>query len=241
MRDLFIGPVFLLQGFRLLARPGLRRFVMGPLLVNLVLFAGLLYQASDWIRAAVGWLLSRLPDFLQWLGILLVPLFWLLALVVVFYSFSLIANFIGAPFNGLLAEAVEAQLGGRTSEVGWKAVLKDVPQALAAELRKLVYFGLRALPLLLLMWIPVVNVPAGALWLLFSAWMMCIQYMDYPMGNHRLFFADQRACLRRRPLLAWSFGAAVMLATLVPVVNFAVMPAAVVGATLLWVRELKPS
>jgi CysZ protein len=67
--------------------------------------------------------------------------------------------------------------------------------------------------------------------------MMTVQYMDYPMANHRLFFKEQRARLRKRPLLAWSFGGLVMLATLVPVVNFIVMPAAVAGATALWVRE----
>jgi CysZ protein len=67
--------------------------------------------------------------------------------------------------------------------------------------------------------------------------MMTVQYLDYPMANHRLFFSEQRARLRKRPLLAWSFGGLVMLATLVPVLNFFVMPAAVAGATVLWVRE----
>ena len=57
------------------------------------------------------------------------------------------------------------------------------------------------------------------------------------MGNHRLFFSEQRARLRRRPLLAWSFGGLVMLCTIIPVVNFIVMPAAVAGATVIWVRE----
>jgi CysZ protein len=38
-------------------------------------------------------------------------------------------------------------------------------------------------------------------------------------------------------LLAWGFGGLVMLCTMIPVVNFFVMPAAVAGATLIWVRE----
>lgn len=99
------------------------------------------------------------------------------------------------------------------------------------------YFGLRAVPLLILMLIPVINVAVSILWVLFSAWMMTVQYIDYPMANHQLFFKEQRARLRKRPLLAWSFGGLVMLCTLVPVVNFFVMPAAVAGSTLLWVRE----
>jgi len=91
--------------------------------------------------------------------------------------------------------------------------------------------------LLLLLLIPVVNVGASVLWMLFSAWMMTVQYVDYPMANHHLFFKDQRARLRKRPLLAWSFGGLVMVCTLIPVLNFVVMPAAVAGSTALWVRE----
>jgi len=83
----------------------------------------------------------------------------------------------------------------------------------------------------------VANVVVSVLWVLFSAWMMTVQYMDYPMANHQLFFKEQRARLRKRPLLAWSFGGLVMLCTLLPVVNFIVMPAAVAGATAIWVRE----
>jgi CysZ protein len=91
--------------------------------------------------------------------------------------------------------------------------------------------------LLVLLLVPGVNVLASVLWVLFSAWMMAVQYLDYPMANHSLFFKQQRARLRKRPLLAWSFGGPVMLITMIPVLNFFVMPAAVAGATLIWVRE----
>ena len=116
-------------------------------------------------------------------------------------------------------------------------VVRDILPSLYSELRKLLYFMLRAIPLLILLLIPLVNVAASVLWVLFSAWMMTVQYIDYPMANHRLFFKDQRARLRRRPVLAWSFGGVVMLCTMIPVLNFFVMPAAVAGATSLWVNE----
>lgn len=101
----------------------------------------------------------------------------------------------------------------------------------------MIYFALRAVPLLILLLVPAINVVASLLWVLFSAWMMAVQYIDYPMANHGLFFKEQRARLRKRPLLAWSFGGLVMLCTMIPLVNFFVMPAAVAGATLVWVRE----
>ena len=41
MKDLSSGPGYLIQGFALLRKPGLRRFVVIPLSVNVLLFGGL--------------------------------------------------------------------------------------------------------------------------------------------------------------------------------------------------------
>ena len=237
MKDLFSGPRYMLEGFGLLTRPGLRRFVAIPVLVNMIIFGGLITLAYGWVDDASRFRIAKLPDWLHWLSYIVIPVFVLTSLVVIFYGFSIVANIIAAPFNGLLAEAVEAHLTGKQFESSWKQVARDIVPSILSELRKLIYFVLRAIPLLLLLLIPVVNVGASVLWMLFSAWMMTVQYIDYPMANHHLFFKDQRARLRKRPLLAWSFGGLVMVCTLVPVLNFVVMPAAVAGSTALWVRE----
>ena len=114
-------------------------------------------------------------------------------------------------------------------------MLRDAVPAVLNELRKLLYILAWSLPLLVLFVIPVVNVAAPALWLLFGAWTLAVEYMDYPMGNHDLRFVEQRRRLRERRLLSLGFGGAVTVTTMIPVVNFFVMPAAVAGATALWV------
>lgn len=240
MTQFFRGMGYLLEGLALIRQPGLRRFVLVPLTINVGLFGGLLWWAVGWVNSAVQYLLGRLPDWLAWLSWLVWPVFVLLALLLVFYGFSALANFIAAPFNGLLAEAVETHLRGRTLESGWLDAVKDMPASLASELHKLGYFLLRAIPLGLLFLVPLANLAAPLLWLAFSAWMLAIQYADYPMANHRLRFAEQRRRLRRQPLLALGFGVAVLLLTLVPVANFLVMPAAVAGASAWWSKEQAP-
>ena len=79
---------------------------------------------------------------------------------------------------------------------------------------------------------------APVLWFLLGAWMMSIQFVDYPMDNHQLGFADVKEAVRSRRLSSMGFGGLVALCTSIPVVNFFVVPAAVVGATLLWSKEL---
>lgn len=240
MKDTLRGARYLLQGWTLIRRPGLRRFVVAPLAINAVLFGFGLWLAGIGFADLMDWLFRGLPGWLDWLRYLLWPLFAIGALVVVFYTFSLVANLVGAPFNGLLAEAVERELTGRRpADAGWGAVLRELVPALLTEVRKLGYFLLWAVPLGILFLIPVVNLAAPLLWAAFSAWMLSLEYMDYPMGNHSVPFTAQRRRLRERRLLALGFGGTALAFTLVPVVNFLVMPIAVAGATVMWVEEFQ--
>ena len=240
MKNHFSGIHYLFEGLRLIRQPGLRRYVAVPLLVSVVFFTGAIFALVHWLELLIDMLLGYLPAWLDWLRYLLWPLFALVAVLVVFYSFSLLTNLIAAPFNGMLAEAVEQHLTGQPIDTGgWKALVKDIVPSLFSELRKLVYFLLRAAPLGILFLIPGLNLAAPFIWAVFSAWMLAIEYIDYPMANHLLHFAEQKKRLRQRRLLAYGFGGGSLLLTLIPVVNFLAMPVSVAGATALWVGEFR--
>ena len=236
MGNPFAGFTHFFSGLRLIMQPGLRRFVLIPLGINIVIFAGLLWLAAGQFEALMEWLLPALPGWLAWLVTLLWLLFGALAALLVFFSFTLVANLIGAPFNGLL---VEKHLTGQPlpEGSGLAAALKEAPGAIMDELGKLLYFALWAVPLLLLSLVPVVNVVAPFLWLLFTAWMMAVEYGDFPLGNHGMKGREIRATLRGKRLLSLGFGGTTLVATMIPVFNFLVMPTAVAGATAMWVRE----
>ncbi len=73
-----------------------------------------------------------------------------------------------------------------------------------------------------------------------AAFRQCIllfQYIDYPADNHKLGWNEMLAWLRQKRWQSMSFGGIVYLVLLIPVVNILMMPAAVAGATLFWVRE----
>jgi len=224
------GAGCLFDGYALVLRPRLRRFVYVPLLVNSLLFTlGIIAGfrvLSAWVRP---WL-ERLPDWLDWLQWLLLPLFGVFALGVLFFGFALVANLISAPFNGLLAERCEQRLRGETPSSS-RPLYKEIPSAVMGELIKLRYYLARALPLLLLSLIPVFGLLATAVLVIFTIWMLGIEYLDYPLGNRGLLFPQQRKLAAKNRWAVLGFGSAVFLLTLVPLVNFTVMPAAVAGAT----------
>ena len=227
------------EALPLLLRPGLRLFVILPLLVNLLVFGGLIVFALQLFNDTLAHLMGSVPDWLSWLDWLLWPLFVVLMLLTVFFTFSLLANLIAAPFNGFLAEKIEVVLRGRDDfpPFSLQELAAMVPRTVGRELRKLAYFLPRAIPLLLLTFIPLINLIAIPLWLLFRVCMLAIQYVDYPADNNKLSWPDMLAWLREKRWQSLGFGGTVYLALLVPFANILVMPVAVAGATLFWVRE----
>ncbi|MCB5187084.1 sulfate transporter CysZ [Methylobacillus caricis] len=233
------GPQYLAEGLKLLFQPGMRRFLLLPLTANLLLFIGMIslavQQFSQWVHA----FMPALPSWLGFLSYILWPLFVLLVLIMILFTFTMLANIIAAPFNGLLAEKVEIMVRGQDTfpPFSWAELIAMVPRTLGRELRKLAYFLPRAAGLFILSLIPVVNLAAAPLWILFGIWMMCVQYLDYPADNHKLGWNDMLAWLRTKRWQSLGFGGTVYLALMIPVLNIVMMPAAVAGAALFWVRE----
>ena len=150
--------------------------------------------------------------------------------IALFFAFAIVANLISAPFNGLLAERCEQRLRGVSPSTS-RPLYQEIPAALLGELIKLRYYLVRALPLLLLSLVPVVGLLASGVLAVFTVWMLALEYLDYPLGNHGLLFPEQRKLAAQHRWAVLGFGSAVFLLTLIPLVNFTVMPAAVAGAT----------
>jgi CysZ protein len=162
-----------------------------------------------------------------------------LIVLMVFFTFTTLANIIAAPFNGFLSEKVEVVVRGEdpSPPFRWSELVAMVPRTLGREMRKLGYFLPRAIGLFILSFIPVVNIIAAPLWILFGIWMMCVQYIDYPADNNKLGWNEMLAWLREKRWQSLGFGGSVYLVLLIPGLNVVMMPAAVAGATLFWVRE----
>ncbi len=240
MTDFFVGISYITRGFSLIRRPGIRRYVIIPLLINILLFSLGIYWLGTEFGVWMEWMLGQLPGWLEWLSWILWPLFALSIMVIVFYTFTIVANLIGAPFNSLLAQKLEADLRGEpaSDDGGYAALMKDAGNSIISELKKLLYMIGWMIPLLILYLIPGINFLAPFAWALFTAWMMAIEYNDYPMGNHGFYFRDVKQKMRQYRGLALGFGGATMVMTFIPVLNFLAMPVAVTGATAMWVERI---
>jgi CysZ protein len=88
------------------------------------------------------------------------------------------------------------------------------------------------LPLLILFVIPVVNVIAPLIWLVFSAWCVAVEYFGYPLENQGVLFPEQKQQLKTMRFDAVLFGGIVILGQSLPIFNVLISPTAVIAATL---------
>jgi CysZ protein len=240
--NIFKGFTYPLKGLRIIAKPEIRRFVIIPLSINIVLFTIailLLFNMFD------QWMQSLLPDFPSWLSWLedwiiwiIWPLFASMILFVVFYSFTFIANLIAAPFNSLLSEKVELMLKNQPlNQTPSYPSITTIKQTLTSEASKLVYLLQWSIVILIVSLIPVINIIAPVLWFVFGAWMLALEYIDYPMSNHGYYFKDINRQANSEKALSFGYGCGALLLTSIPILNFLAMPAAVAGATALCITQ----
>ncbi|MEO5365587.1 MAG: sulfate transporter CysZ [Magnetococcus sp. WYHC-3] len=233
------GVPYLLKGIGMLVKPGLKRFVLAPLLLNVSLFSWITWYAFHRFQSFLDWLMGYVPTWLGFLEVPLYLLFGLSAMMVVYFTFSMVANVLGAPFNSLLSEHVEKHLTGslpQGSPGGMGPFFRRVIPLVMSELGKLVYFVAWSVPVLVLFLIPGAQPVAVVVWGLYSAWMLAVEYADVPMGNHGMSHKQVRARLAGNRVASFSFGGAVLVLTSIPGLNLIAMPAAVAGATVMWVE-----
>ena len=230
---------YFLQGLSLIFKPGVKRFVAIPIVINVLLFIIAIVVAGNFVDSLIDKYLPE--DSYAWLKTVLIIFFYLISLIVVFFTFSIVVNIIGAPFNGYLAAAVEKYLTGKEPPGSHRHFMAEFGVLVLSEAKKWLYFLMIAIPLgivsIILFFIPVINVLIPVIWFIFGAWMFSLEYSDYPMGNYGLTFSEIRKEVAKKRMMSLGFGSAVTLGTMLPLFNFIVMPIAVAGATAMRVEQ----
>ena len=231
------GTHALFDGFKLCKDKRLRHFVIIPLVISIVLYFGLIICAWHFFGEFTHWMETQIAHWIKWLAWLLWIIFFIALYLVLAYTFTFIANLIAAPFNNFLSGKAQWILTGKIpAETSWWDVIKSIGPTMKRELKKLAYYLPRAIGFLILYLIPFVNAAASVAWFGFNSWMMALQYLDYPAENNEQSFPQLLKHARKNRGSSYGFGLTVMIGTLIPVVNFFVIPAAVCGATKLWLE-----
>jgi CysZ protein len=236
-------PSLIIEGFKLLWHRRIRWLVIIPLIINILLFSAVTWFAAIWLGDWLSWLTASVPEWLQWLACVIWLLFALLVLVIYAFTFTLFANLIGSPFYGIIAERVIAIQRGDSEQTAQslKSLLPVARDSFLRELQILAYILPRTAAVLVVTlvvsFIPGLNIFAPLIAASWGAWSMAIQYFDYPADFDQVTFREVREKAGKQRWLSLGFGLSALGGAAVPVLNLLMLPATVIGGTLLWCRE----
>ncbi len=234
LRDFFTGAFLPLKSLRLVFQGGkllglslVSSIVTGITLVGL--FVGLWPVSSRIARAIIG------DASLGWL------LGFVVYLVLVVIGALSIPALVLAPLQDPISEATEERCGGFTAppfSVG--RFFKSIGTSLAHTASRLAIIVFGFLVLFPLHFVPGVgSVVYFLLSTAWAAWWLSAEYLSGPMARHLLPFKKVTQVMRAHPSVSLGFGLALYVMLWVPVLNFFLVPIAVVGGTLLF-RALQP-
>ncbi len=236
--DLFRGLAIPARAFFLIVRtPKLLALSVLCAVVTGLTLVGVGWGAWSLGQSLSGWLIAGDAGWQHAASVGLGVVFF----IVLFAAGALTApNVLLAPLQDPLSEATEAQCGDFTAPpFSLGGVVRGTIESLRHTLLRFVFMALGAVVLLPLNLIPV----AGSVLyvVLSSTWSMfwlSVEHLSNPMARHLRPFREVVGALRKRLALSLGIGAALYVLLWIPVLNFFLMPVAVVAGTLLY-RSLR--
>lgn len=202
-----------------------------PMAILIIVLSLVIYA----ILAGLGtWLTAAFTGFFaSYAGVAATIVQILVAITLLYlsvFSLTILVSLFASPFNDLLAEATERELG-----------VPGVPGASASRLIRVFFLDLRKTALTLtlsiaiglFMLIPVV----GLIGLLATALINTFTFVTYPQSRRETGVRDSIAWVRANLPASLGFGLTLVVLFSVPVINLFSIPLAVVGGTLLFVER----
>lgn len=216
--------------------PRLRRYVVVPIVVNLVVAAVLYGTLLSLGLGVVDRLVGEVTGPLAGLAALLQVLVLILALLAVGFLLVRFGVVLGAPWYGRLSEEVEALRSGteRPSEpFSLASAGRDLARAVGYEVRKLALVAAVGALLLAANLVPVLGQVTGtAGGALLAAVVACLDFFEGPLERSRLSFRGKLAVVRRTAPASLGFGLASAGLLAIPFVNLLCLPLCVAAGTI---------
>lgn len=225
------------QGLFLILRPGMRRYVALPLLLNVLVYSAGIY----WLLVQFSSLVDQwFPWWLAWLEWLLWPIMALALLFMALFTFARICHVLCAPFATKLCQAIlRMQEDTPLSVAAARGQGRGAVASIGHEILKLGLFLLWFVPLSALSVIPFLGLPAALALLSISVYWNALEYIDYPLAEIGMPLAELRRQIHDQPMLMLGFGFGQTLLLLCPVINLASVPAGVAGATRMCMSRIR--
>ncbi|WP_282134798.1 EI24 domain-containing protein [Seonamhaeicola maritimus] len=228
--------------FNLISKLKLWKFFAVPMLISFVTAIALFGSAYGLSDNISDWIASILPGWggANWLKVTYRILSGLIILVIGLILFKHIIMALSAPFMSPVSEKIEAHFTGRINQnYRDTSFAQQLWRGIRINVRNLFMELLLTIPLLLLKFIPVVNIFSTALLFLLQAYYAGFGNMDYTLERHYKY-TQSIAFVRRNRGLAIGNGIVFLLFLLIPIIGvILVLPLSVTAASVRTIEALK--
>lgn len=242
IKNIAIGIKAYFGAFNLISKLKLWKYFAVPMIISLVTaiaIFGTAYGLSDNI---VDYITSIFPSWnsYSWVKTTFRIISGLIIIVIGLILFKHIIMALSAPFMSPVSEKIEAHLTGNVSHIHRNtSFLEQLWRGIRINGRNLFMELLLTIPILLLKFIPVVNIFSTILLFLVQAYYAGFGNMDYTLERHFKYNESLRFVRQHRGL-AIGNGIVFILFLLIPLVGVVlVLPLSVTAATLKTVDALK--
>lgn len=234
------GAQYFILGASLCFSDKYRKYIILPILVDILIWVVLWMLGAHYFTCFISWFDNITPSWLHWLNAFFWVSFFISFLILGGYLFTIIARIILAPFLSFLSESVQLSYSNKPmAHFSLAQAPKVIIKSIFRQLRLFAYSLPRLIVLLILFFIPGVNIIAGVLWFLFCGWIQAVQYLDFASDQNNQSFKNQLKLMRKNKYEMLSFGCVIMIFSMIPVVNFLLAPAATIGGTRMFLDKFK--
>lgn len=233
IRGFRVGFWYVIQGAKmLLSDRAMYPYIVGPVLVNAMLFIGFVIAGFALMGRFFG---GGMPE--SWWGFILFAAAFVASLVALLFVsaslFAFLGSIVCAPFYEAIAAHLTRKLGGIVIDRPWWHQVRAI---VSRSTKKWWWYMLIQVALLILYIAPLAVGPFAysALGFLTTAFFLAWEYLDMSFDFRGLSFEERRAwCLKNKGLL-FGFGTAVFIGFAIPLLNLLVPVFAVAGSILMY-------
>ncbi|WP_299115446.1 EI24 domain-containing protein [uncultured Winogradskyella sp.] len=227
--------------YDLISKLKLWKYFVIPMLISLVVFIlifvtayGLSDNLGEWIASIWTWEFGK--DTFTAISTFIAGIF-IFAIGLILYKHIIMA--LSSPFMSPVSEKIESYFTGQPAENYTNVTFtKQLARSIRIGLRNLTKELIFTLPILLLKFIPVVNIFSTALLFLVQAYYAGVSNMDYTLERH-FTYKESIAFIKKHRGLAIGNGIGFLLLLFIPVIGvILVLPLSVTSASIIAVDLL---
>lgn len=216
--------------------PRLWPWAIAPFILNILLYVGVIVGSWLWAVDAIReYLMSGNSWWATAGGWLAIILFWIVMILLLWFTFIPVATLVAAPFNDMLSEKIEAIYTGHSAGEGWDwgLMAKSVWIGVINSLRH----ALTATGLLILI-IPLNLIPVigSVLYTILSAVItiryLALEFTSYSMDRRLWRYERRRSFLKTNRAHTLGIGTLSFLIMSIPLVNALMIPIGAAAGTL---------